>query len=60
MIGELEYADLFHEADIHYESLTYGVFVIFLCLVTIIIMNLLVRHATLILICIRKDEIVCI
>ena len=45
MIGELEYADLFHEADIHYESLTYGIFVIFLCLVTIIIMNLLVRHA---------------
>ena len=42
MIGELEYADLFHDADIPYEGLTYAIFIIFLCVVTIIIMNLLV------------------
>lgn len=42
MIGELEYADLFHDATIPYEELTYILFIIFLAIVTIIIMNLLV------------------
>ncbi len=42
MIGELEYTDLFHESHVPYEEITYFIFVVFLCVVTIIIMNLLV------------------
>ena len=47
MVGEMDFGDIFHEGDdfetqVVYELLTYCTFLVFLCMVTIVIMNLLV------------------
>ena len=48
MIGEIEFEGLFHgddddfSAEMYYEGITYIVFITFICMATIIIMNLLV------------------
>lgn len=51
MIGELDFGSIFHAENgdepgsiVHYEGVTYALFVTFLILVTIIITNLLVRN----------------
>ena len=49
MIGEMDFGDMFHGDDeydtsVYYETLTYALFILFLCLVTIVIMNLLVSE----------------
>ena len=47
MVGEMDFGDIFHDGEdfetkVFYEALTYCTFIIFLCMVTIVIMNLLV------------------
>ncbi len=53
MIGEFEYMSIFHEdqgaheSKVYYESSSFALFVIFMVLMAIIIMNLLVRNISL-------------
>ena len=46
MIGEFDYGDIFYaeeEDTVYFVEITYILFIMFVCMVTIVIMNLLVR-----------------
>lgn len=56
-IGEMDFVDMFHGSNPHYPAITYVVFVAFMAVMTIIIMNLLVRCRTVVVRCGRVDQV---